>query len=87
MRVILSGDAKESIRKLKMSDHNSAKAVATQIDKLESNPNPPKAKKVRGKTHEYWRLRAGNCRIIYYLEDDLITIVLVEYRKSVYDFN
>ncbi len=79
MHVILSGNAKEFIRELNMSDHNNAKAVAAQIYKLESNPKPPKAKKFHGLTNEYWWIRAGSYRIIYYLEGDSITIVFVKH--------
>ena len=41
-------------------------------------------RKLTGKTHEY-RLRVGNFRVLFTLENDLITVYSIKDRKEAYD--
>jgi mRNA interferase RelE/StbE len=56
--------------------------VANAILQLEDNPRPPGCRKLRGL--EGWRVRVGNWRVIYYIDDDatLVTIVSVRRRRE-----
>ena len=55
------------------------------IEGLESNPRPHGAKKLEGHDN-LWRVRVGNYRIIYTLEDErlLVLVVKIGHRGDVY---
>ena len=55
------------------------------IDALEDNPRPPGVKKLKGQ-RDHWRIRVGDWRIIYTIEDrELIVLVLrIGNRREVY---
>ncbi len=60
--------------------------VAGQLDALPANPRPRGCKKLRGST-DLWRVRVGDYRIIYHVDDDarLIEVRAVRDRKDAYD--
>ncbi len=55
------------------------------IDTLEENPRPDGVKKLKGKDNQY-RIRVGDYRIIYTIEDQKLLIVVVQLgaRSDVY---
>jgi mRNA interferase RelE/StbE len=58
------------------------------LDKIESFSNEPmltQIKKLKTPFDGAYRLRAGDYRIIFYLEDDLMLISKIAHRKNVYD--
>ncbi len=59
--------------------------VNKRIKKLEDNPRPHGAKMLQGEDSLY-RIRIGDYRIVYQIEDDIITVtvVLVGPRGDVY---
>ena len=65
-------------------------AVFARVDRkilsLADNPRPPGCKKLRG-YKDQWRIRVGDYRIVYYVDDakELGTIVRVAHRKDVYE--
>ncbi len=56
--------------------------VAAALLKLEDDPRPPGCRKLRG--IEGWRIRVGNWRVIYHINDPqhLVTIVAVRRRRE-----
>ena len=44
---------------------------------LADDPRPPGCKKLAGE-RDYWRIRVGDWRIIYTIQDDMLLIVVVE---------
>ena len=56
--------------------------IADAILRLENNPRPPGCRKLRGL--EGWRIRIGNWRVIYHINDRerMITIVAVKRRRE-----
>lgn len=52
---------------------------------LADNPRPPKATKLVGYRNR-WRVRAGNYRILYEIDDDVLTILVIRvaHRREVY---
>lgn len=60
--------------------------VFTRIEALADTPRPSGCKKLRG-TRDLWRIRIGNYRVIYQLDDvqRLVEIRAVGDRKDVYD--
>ena len=56
--------------------------IAAALLKLEDDPRPPRCRKLRGS--EGWRIRVGDWRIIYHIndEDHIVTIVAVRRRRE-----
>lgn len=59
--------------------------VARQLDRLPATPRPPGCKKLRGAT-DLWRLRVGDYRIIYAIDDTarVIEVRAIRDRKDAY---
>ena len=59
--------------------------LSTALRKLGSKPKPKQAKKLSG-MGELYRLRAGDYRIVYKIENDklIVLIVRIAHRKDVY---
>jgi mRNA interferase RelE/StbE len=59
--------------------------VNERILTLRDDPRPPGARKLAG-TLEGWRVRVGDYRILYQIDDDAqtVTIVRVKHRREVY---
>jgi mRNA interferase RelE/StbE len=62
-----------------------ADRIALAIDELATNPRPANNKKLQGYTNVY-RVRVGNYRIIYSIEDAVLTVEVIKigHRKDVY---
>lgn len=60
--------------------------IDRKIMSLADNPRPAGCKKLRG-YKDQWRIRVGDYRVVYLLDDAkaLVTIVRVAHRKEVYD--
>lgn len=60
--------------------------VSEKIDALANYPVPPNAKRLQGYP-QYLRIRAGDYRIIYRVDNDrvVVTVVTVGHRKDIYD--
>lgn len=58
--------------------------ILATIRTLAENPRPPRSKKLSGQ--DRYRLRQGNCRILYSIEDDLLIVCVVKVgdRRDVY---
>ncbi|HOT93146.1 MAG TPA: type II toxin-antitoxin system RelE/ParE family toxin [Anaerolineae bacterium] len=56
--------------------------VAAALLRLEENPRPPGCRKLRGL--EGWRVRVGNWRVIYHINDSqqIVTIVSIKRRRE-----
>lgn len=61
------------------------KRLAAAIDMLAADPRPPGAKRLAGAV-DLWRIRVGNHRIVYTIEDDVLVVLVVElgHRRDVY---
>jgi mRNA interferase RelE/StbE len=58
--------------------------LATKIKSLGSNPRPPGCEKLSGL--ERYRIRQGNYRVLYEIQDDVLIVLVVKvgHRKDVY---
>lgn len=59
--------------------------ITLAIAQLANNPRPSGCKKLQG-SDDYWRIRSGDYRVIYTIEDRVlfIEIIKVAHRKEVY---
>lgn len=53
--------------------------LAEAILSLEENPRPPGCRKLRGL--EGWRIRVGNWRVIYHIDDHEYIVTVVEIKR------
>lgn len=81
-RVQLLPAAVRAIRKLPPEART---RVAAAIELLGDDPRPPAAKKLTGRPE--WRVRTGDYRVLYRIEDSVLTIVIVHagHRREVYE--
>ncbi len=65
----------------------SGKQISKAIDALAEDPRPQGCKKLKGEEEYMWRIRVGNYRILYTIEDliKIIEIRRVGHRKDIYD--
>lgn len=74
-----------ALRDLTDLDTTAQRQVRQHIDRLAENPFPPGAKKLHAE-EPFFRIRAGDYRIIYSVEgrELLVIIVKIGHRKDVY---
>jgi len=60
--------------------------IVTRIEGLAVNPRPPRCKKLKGGDHE-WRVRVGDYRIVYEIDDTARTVDVtrIAHRREAYD--
>ena len=80
-RVIVKQSVSKDLKKIHKKD---IKRILTAIRGLASDPRPPQAKKLSGQ--DRYRLRQGNYRILYSIEDVrlIVCVVKVGDRRDVY---
>ena len=69
---------REALKELVNFPDPVSKRISTAIDSLAENPRPVGCKKLKGEKEYLWRIRVGDYRVIYFIED---TIRIVEIRK------
>ena len=77
--------AKESVwHDLKSIPKKDVARIVSAIHSVADNPRPPQTKKLSGM--EQYRLRQGNYRILYTIEDDMLVVCVVKVgnRRDVY---
>jgi mRNA interferase RelE/StbE len=74
-----------AVRALRKLDPQAAGRVRAAIALLADDPRPPAARRLRGRPA--WRVRVGDYRVIYTIEDAvlLVVVVAVGHRRDVYD--
>lgn len=71
-------------KQLARIDRKAQSRIINAIKELGSNPRPSGSKKLSGRPA--WRIRIGNYRVIYEIQDDqlVVLIVTIGARKDVY---
>ena len=82
-RVVLTSSAEKELKKL--SGQLIARIIA-RLENLTSNPRPAGCKKLKGGDHE-WRIRVGDYRVIYTIDDTelLVEVTRIRHRSEVYE--
>jgi mRNA interferase RelE/StbE len=72
-------------RQLRKFDPHTRRRIQAALDLLADNPRPPAAKQLVGGAGE-WRVRTGDYRIVYEIDDDvlLILVLTMGHRREVY---
>ncbi len=73
-----------AVRALRKLPPDAKRRVQAVIELLSSNPRPPAATKLTARPE--WRVRAGDHRVIYQIQDDVLVVVVVTigHRSQVY---
>lgn len=81
--IVFTKSALKELLKLSRTDINH---IVSKIDQLSNEPRPKNAKKLVGSKRVLWRIRAGDFRVIYSVEDiiRIIEIVSIGNRKDIY---
>ena len=60
--------------------------IKTAIANLADNPYPPSSVKLKGQNQNYWRIRVGNYRVIYTVENEVLLIIVIRvgHRREIY---
>jgi mRNA interferase RelE/StbE len=82
-RIALSPMAARQLRKL---DAQVRRRIQAALDLLAEEPRPPSATRLVGGAGE-WRVRTGDYRIVYEIEDErlLILVLRIGHRREVYE--
>jgi mRNA interferase RelE/StbE len=80
-RVELRRLAKRALDKLPRQEQTK---IVSSLLKLESDPRPRGVEKVRNT--ELWRIREGDYRLVYYIDDEAstISVVRIGHRRDIY---
>ena len=82
-RVVFARSAERDLQNLPRSVQERA---VSAIDALTKNPRPRGVRKLRG-TADLWRLRVGDYRVIYRIDDAqrLIDVTHIRHRRDAYE--
>jgi mRNA interferase RelE/StbE len=76
---------KRSVAKdLRPIPNEDVQRILKKIEQLAQDPRPPGSEKLSGE--EKYRVRQGNYRILYTIEDEIVTVTVVKvgHRRDVY---
>ena len=81
-QVTFARSARHELEKLPI---NVAARILTKIETLTDNPRPRDCKKLQGPS-QLWRLRVGEYRVVYKIDDKdrIIDISVIRHRSEVY---
>ena len=79
--VELRRNVKKALDRLQLQEYQ---RITSVLLGLEENPRPAGIEKITGT--ELWRIREGNYRLIYHINDEkkIITVVRIGHRRDVY---
>ncbi len=80
--VVLSPKAEKQLDELPTTLQ---RRITEAVEGLESNPRPHGVKKLAG-AENLWRIRVGDYRIVYSIEDDrlIVLVVKIGHRREIY---
>ncbi len=76
-RVRLARRAERGLRRIRVGDSRGYQRVAAAIRSLADDPRPPGATKLSPFDPPAWRLRVGDYRIVYEVDDDRVLVIAV----------
>ena len=79
-KIIWDEKAYDSLNKLEPSI---SRRILKKVDELSENPFSKDIKKLKGS--DDFRLRVGDYRVIFFIKKDLIQILKIGHRKSIYE--
>lgn len=74
--------SKQAQKQLVSLTQKQQRGIAEKLRHLQSDPYPLASKQLKGDLAEYLRLRVGRYRIVYYVDNATIMVVLIENRND-----
>ena len=73
-----------AIKELEALPAKDRRRIATKIQALGNNPRPVGCEKLAG--HDKYRIRQGNYRVLFTIEDDvlIVTVIAIGNRRDIY---
>jgi mRNA interferase RelE/StbE len=83
-KVIVIRSAEKELEKLPASI---VKRIFPAMEKLSENPRPSGSKKLAGQNENLWRIRIGDYRLVYLIEDKIkvVEVRKAGHRKDIYE--
>jgi len=77
---------KQAIKELEQLPKKDNQQISKAIDGLSVEPRPNGSKKLKGESEYIWRIRVGNYRVLYTIEDKIkiVEVRKVGHRKNIY---
>ncbi len=77
---------RSALKELQSLPKTAVQKVSGAIDKLAENPRPDGVKKLKGSEEDLYRIRVGDFRIVYSIEDEIkiVDIRKIGHRKDIY---
>ena len=75
-----------ALKELQRLQKPAVKKIEKAITELAKNPRPAGVKKLKGNTEDLYRIRSGDYRVVYSIEDEIkvIDIRKIGHRKDIY---
>lgn len=80
-KIVIKNSVAKDLRPIPNKD---VRRILNRIEQLAENPRPPAAEQLTGDIK--YRIRQGNYRILYKIEDEIVTVTVVKvgHRRDVY---
>lgn len=80
-KIVIKQSVANDLRPIPNKD---VKRILQRIEQLAQNPRPPGSQKLSGE--EKYRVRQGDYRILYKIEDEIVTVFIVKigHRRDIY---
>ncbi|EQB72929.1 MAG: type II toxin-antitoxin system RelE family toxin [Thermoplasmataceae archaeon] len=86
-KILVSSSASKEFKDLQKKEQG---RIREKLKELAEDPNNKSnrldTKKLSGDRHSYFRIRVGNYRVIYYLEEETIKVVRIAIRSDAYSW-
>ena len=78
---------KQAFKELETLPKKTNQQISKSIDKLAGEPRPHGCKKLKGEHQYIWRIRVGNYRVLYSIDDEIriVEIGKIGHRKDIYE--
>lgn len=78
---------KKALKDLEEIPTKISKQIGKAIDSLSINPRPQGCKKLKGEAEYIWRIRVGDYRILYTIEDiiKIVEVRRIGHRRNIYN--
>lgn len=83
-KIAVASSAEKSLSKIAKRNREQ---IIEKIESLKEDPRPNGCKKLQGsKKQEFYRIRHGDYRIVYTIQDEILLILIVDigHRKEIY---
>jgi len=82
LRIDPSRQARKFLEALQIANPKHARQIASKIQALRENPQPPDAAPMKGKAATFWRADTGEYRLIYRIEGDTLKLAVIGKRND-----